>query len=121
MDSVLGGVSKRSGQLRVPSDDLTDTRHLRILADGEKMVGQEAKELLFILRILQIHLLLLFCDAGAGISLHFLLYQELHREDWKTKGRKNFSFLPVPVKVTLALGFSLYLLLASGLYTLSEL
>ena len=63
----------------------------------------------------------LLCDTGAGTSLHFLLYQELLREDWKTKGRKNFSFLPIPVKVTLALGFSLYLLLASGLYTLSEL
>lgn len=77
MDSVLGGVSKRSGQLRVPSDDLTDTRHLRILADGEKMVGQEAKELLFILRILQIHLLLLVIFPSSASRPHSFLEQNV--------------------------------------------
>ena len=45
---VFGGVSKRSGQLRVPSNDLINTKQLSESCLMGKR-GQEAKKLLFIL------------------------------------------------------------------------
>lgn len=56
VDSVLGGASKRSGQLRVHSLDLTHPMAIKLLADKSKTVEfwdvWVAKELLFILKTL---------------------------------------------------------------------
>ena len=52
-------------------------------------------------------------------TLHLLLTSNFTEEIGRLK--EHFSFLPVPVKVTLAVGFSLQLVLVPGPWTLSEL